>query len=289
MKNLGYYNGKFGLIEEMTVPMNDRVHFFGDGVYDATCSRNHVVYLIDEHIDRFFNSAGLLKIRMPFTKAELKKLLQEMVAKVEGEDLFVYWQVTRGTAPRTHAFPDVEPNLWITVTPMTFRNLKERIALTSMEDTRYLHCNIKTLNLLPSVMAAQKAVEDNCFETVFHRGDIVTECAHSNVSILKDGILKTHPDGHYILPGIAKKHLIMACKKLEIPVDETTYTMEELRDADEIIVTSSSNFCLVAGTLEGKPVGGKAPQLIDSLQEVLIQEFNEYCAPGVKKSCETTV
>ncbi len=277
MENLGYYNGTFGPIEEIMIPMNDRVHFFGDGVYDATCSRNHVIYLIDEHIDRFFNSAGLLKIKLPYTKAELKSILQEMVEKVDGKDLFVYWQATRGTAPRNHAFPDVEPNLWITITPMTFRDLKERVTLTSAEDTRFLHCNIKTLNLLPSVMAAEKAKQKNCFESVFHRGDIVTECAHSNVSILKDGVLKTHPNDHFILPGVAKAHLIMACKKLQIPVDETPYTLDELRAADEIIVTSSSNFCLVANTFEGKPVGGKAPELVDSIQEVLMKEFTDYC------------
>ena len=277
MENLGYYNGTFGPIEEIMIPMNDRVHFFGDGVYDATCSRNHVIYLIDEHIDRFFNSAGLLKIKLPYTKAELKSILQEMVEKVDGKDLFVYWQATRGTAPRNHAFPDVEPNLWITITPMTFRDLKERVTLTSAEDTRFLHCNIKTLNLLPSVMAAEKAKQENCFESVFHRGDIVTECAHSNVSILKDGVLKTHPNDHFILPGVAKAHLIMACKKLQIPVDETPYTLDELRAADEIIVTSSSNFCLVANTFEGKPVGGKAPELVDYIQEVLMKEFADYC------------
>ena len=277
MDNLGYYNGTFGPIDEVMIPMNDRVHFFGDGVYDATCSRNHVIYLLDEHIDRFFNSAGLLKIHLPFTKSELKAILQEMVNKVEGKDLFVYWQVTRGTAPRNHAFPDVEPNLWITISQMKFRNLKERVALTSTEDTRFLHCNIKTLNLIPSVMAAEKAEEENCFECVFHRGEIVTECAHSNVSILKNGTLKTHPNDHYILPGVAKAHLIKACKQLQIPVDETPYTLDELRDADEVIVTSSSNFCLVADKFEGHTVGGKAPELIDELQGVLMKEFEDYC------------
>lgn len=277
MENLGYYNGTFGPIEEIMIPMNDRVHYFGDGVYDATCSRNHVIYLIDEHIDRFFNSAGLLKIKLPYTKAELKSILQEMVEKVDGKDLFVYWQATRGTAPRNHAFPDVQPNLWITITPTTLPDMTERIPLTSTEDTRYLHCNIKTLNLLPSVMAAEKAEEENCLECVFHRGDIVTECAHSNVSILKDGVLKTHPNDHFILPGIAKAHLIKACKQLQIPVDETPYTVEELRAADEIIVTSSSKFCMVASSFEGKPVGGKAPELVDSIQEVLMKEFTDYC------------
>ena len=191
--------------------------------------------------------------------------------------LFVYWQVTRGTAPRAHAFPNVHANLWITITPLNFRNLEERVQLSSIEDTRYLHCNIKTLNLIPSVMAAQKAEEESCFETVFHRGEIVTECAHSNVSILKNGELITHPNDNYILPGIAKHHLILACNQVGIPVKEKTFTLQELREADEVIVTSSSNFCLVADQFEGKSVGGKANELIGILQEVLINEFRSYC------------
>ncbi|WP_455715907.1 aminotransferase class IV [Anaerosporobacter sp.] len=277
MENLGYYNGAFGPLEEMTVPMNDRVHFFGDGVYDATCCTNHVIYLVDEHIDRFYHSSSLIKIDLPFTKEELKSILQDMVNKVDGENLFVYWQVTRGTATRNHAFPKVNPNLWIMIMPLKFNDLKERIKLTSMEDTRFLHCNIKTLNLLPAVMAAQKASEEGCFETVFHRDTIVTECAHSNVSIIKDGVLKSHPNDCYILDGIAKRHLFKACKELHIPVEETTYTLDELLEADEVIVTSSSNFCLVADAFEGKPVGGKAPELINALQDNLMTEFRSYC------------
>ena len=277
MENLGYYNGEFGPLEEMTIPMNDRVHFFGDGVYDATCCTNHVIYLVDEHIDRFYQSSSLISIDLPYSKAEVKSILQKMVGKVDGENLFVYWQVTRGTATRNHAFPNVKPNLWIMITQLKFNNLTERIKLSSMEDTRFLHCNIKTLNLIPSVMASQKAAEENCFETVFHRGDIVTECAHSNVSILKDGVLISHPSDQYILDGIAKRHLFMACRELNIAIDERTYTLEELRDADEVIVTSSSNFCLVADTFEGRTVGGKASGLIKELQDYLMAEFRNYC------------
>lgn len=277
MENLGYYNGKFGPLEEMTIPMNDRVHFFGDGVYDATCCTNHVIYLVDEHIERFYQSSSLIRIDLPYSKAELKSILQEMVGKVDGDNFFVYWQVTRGTAARNHAFPDVKPNLWIMITQLRFNDLSERIKLSSMEDTRFLHCNIKTLNLIPSVMASQKAVEEDCFETVFHRGDIVTECAHSNVSILKAGVLISHPSDQYILDGIAKRHLFKACKELNIPVEEKLYTLDELRNADEVIVTSSSNFCLVADTFEGRTVGGKAPDFIETLQKNLMAEFRSYC------------
>ena len=106
MENLGYYNGKFGPLEEMQVPMLDRVCFFGDGCYDATYSRNHVIYALDEHLDRFYNSAALLGIHLKQTKAEMGALLTEMVEKVDCGEQFVYWQVTSGTAMRNHAYPD---------------------------------------------------------------------------------------------------------------------------------------------------------------------------------------
>lgn len=98
MKTLGYYNGTYDELDRMMVPMNDRVCYFGDGVYDAGPCRNYHIFAIDEHIDRFFNNAALLEIRMPCTKAELKALLQELVQKLDTGDLFVYYQVTRGTA-----------------------------------------------------------------------------------------------------------------------------------------------------------------------------------------------
>lgn len=278
MRTLGYYNGKFAEIDEMTVPMNDRVCYFGDGVYDATMSRNYKIFALDEHIDRFFNSAGLLKIKIPHTKDELKALLNEMVRKMDSGNLFVYWQVTRGTADRNHAFPEVEANVWITLRPCELADIYQPMKLISAEDTRFLHCNIKTLNLLPSVMAAQKAAEAGCDETVLHRGGRVTECAHSNVHIIQDGMLKTAPADNLILPGIARAHLIAMCKRLGIAVNETPYTLDELRQAEEVIVTSSGQLCGVAVELDGQPVGGTRPELVAELQRELLAEFMEATA-----------
>ncbi|MBR9649194.1 MAG: D-amino acid aminotransferase [Clostridium tyrobutyricum] len=277
MKTLGYYNGKYDLIENMTIPMNDRACYFGDGVYDAAFSRNNVIFALDEHIDRFFNSAGLLRIKIPYTKDELKTLLIDMVKKVDAVEQFVYWQVTRGTAMRDHVFPgdDVKANIWITLEPWNIEYKQQKLKLITLEDTRFLHCNIKTLNLLPNVMAAQKAKENNCQETVFHRGDRVTECAHSNVSIIKDGIFKTAPTDNLILPGIARAHIIKMCKRFGIPVDETPFVLRELMDADEVIVTSSGDFCMTACEIDGKPVGGKAPEIVEKLQNALVDEFLE--------------
>ena len=276
LKNLGYYNGNYGEIEEMSIPMNDRVCYFGDGVYDATYSRNYKIFALDEHIDRIYNSASLLNINITETKDEMKAILQEMVDKMDSGENFVYWQVTRGTAKRNHAFPENEKtNLWITISPKDIVDTYKKIKLITMEDTRFFHCNIKTLNLIPSVMASEKAKQAGCDETVFHRGERVTECAHSNVHILKDGAFVTAPTDNLILPGIARAHLIKACKKLGIPVSEVPYTVDELMNADEIIVSSSGSLCLAAEEIDGKRVGGKAPELLKKLQDEVLREFIE--------------
>ena len=276
MKNLGYYNGKFGEIEEMSIPMNDRVCFFGDGVYDATYSRNYRIFTLDEHVDRFYNSASLLGMNITETKEELKAILNEMVSKMDTGENFVYWQITRGTAIRNHVFPEnAKTNLWITISHKDIVDTYKKVRLITMEDTRFFHCNIKTLNLIPSVIASEKAKQAGCDETIFHRGERVTECAHSNVHIIKDGVFRTAPTDNLILPGIARAHLIKACKKLGIPVSEEPYTLTELMNADEIIISSAGSLCLAAEEIDGKRVGGKAPEILKKLQDEVLREFME--------------
>ena len=277
MKELAYYDGKIGLPEEMTVPFNDRVHFFGDGVYDATVGGNHKVFLMQEHLDRFYSSARALDIKIPMEKQELGELLTDLLSRVDGQTHFVYWQVTRGAASRNHVYAeDMKGKLWVMIRPNTLRDPEKAIRLNTRRDTRFYHCNIKTLNLLPSVMAAQEAAESGYDETVFHRGDIVTECAHSNVSILKDGVFISHPNDELILRGIAKTHMIQACYRLGIQVLERPFTLEELKGADEIIVTSSSNFCLHAESLDGIAAGGKDPEALKAIRDEVIGEYLSY-------------
>ena len=274
MKHLGYYNGAFGEIETMTVPMNDRVCYFGDGVYDASYSRNYKIFALDEHIDRLYNSAALLRIDIRETKEEMRDILTEMVAKMDTGENFVYWQVTRGTAMRNHVFPkEGRANLWIVIYPKKIVDTYKKIKLMTKPDTRFFHCNIKTLNLIPAVMASEEALEAGCDETVLHRGGRVTECAHSNVHMLKDGVFRTAPTDNLILPGIARAHLIGACRRLGIPVDETPFTVEEMMAADEVIVTSSGSLCLAAEEIDGKAVGGGAAATLRALQDAVVAEF----------------
>ena len=277
MKNLGYYNGKYDEIENMVIPMNDRASYFGDGVYDATYSRNHIIWNLQEHLDRLYNSAKLLQIEPPCSKEEMAEILKDMVKKVDNGNQFVYWQVTRGTADRNHAFPKgVKSNLWIMLRPRDVFDTYKKVKVVTTEDTRFLHCNIKTLNLIPSVMAAQKAEDAGVDECIFHRNGRVTECAHSNVHIIRDGKLVTAPLDNLILPGIARANLIKAAKALGYEVEEVPYMLEDLMNAEEVMISRCGAFCQPVCEVDGKPVGGKQPEMLKKLQDYLMAEYLEF-------------
>ena len=287
MKNLAYYGGKIDLIENMTVPMTDRVCWFADGVYDATCTRNGVIYRLDDHVDRFFNSASMIRIDLPFTKEELKILLKDLVSRVDAsetnEECALYWQITRAAnVPRNHIFPkgdNILPNLWVTVTPRALPDTYRKKKLITKEDIRYYMCNVKTLCLLPSVLAAQAAEDVGADECVQYRVNCdglearVTEGAHTNVHCLKDGVFYTAPLDNLILPGIARKNLLRICGNLGIPTKEAPFSLDFFRNADELLFSSSSNFCLSATHLDGEPVGGKDPVLLKRIQDALTADY----------------
>lgn len=274
MKELGYYNGKIGELSEMTVPMNDRACWFGDGVYEAQMCRNYKIFTLDEHVDRLFSSAAQLEIRVPMEKEELKELLRGLVRKMDTGNLMLYYQVTRGSGPRSHAFPKGPANLWVTLTPREMNLSREPVGLITAEDTRFLHCNIKTLNLIPSVLANQRAQEAGCYECVLYRpGGRVTEGSHSNVHILRDGVFFTAPADNLILPGITRAHLIAACGRLGIPVKQEPFTVEELKGAEEIFTSSSTRPCARACRVDGQEAGMKRPDLFEKICRALTDEY----------------
>ena len=276
MKDIAYYNGKIGRIDEVQAPITDRGFYFGDGVYDAAMVNNKKIFALDDHLDRFYNSLKLLRIEPPMQRDELTKTLNELVSQLDSDaPHMLYWQSTRAVAHRMHAFPKGgKASLMAFSEPCGLDRQDHPYKLISVEDTRFLHCNIKTLNLIPSVMASEKAKRAGCQETVFYReGGRVTECAHSNVHIIKNGALYTAPLDNLILPGIARKHLIQACDRLGISVHEEPYCLEDLFAAEEVLVTSSSNLCLHAHEIDGKPVGGMRPELIEALRKEVIGEF----------------
>lgn len=275
MQNIAYYNGESGPIEQMRVPMTDRGFYFGDGVYDVAYTRNHIIYALDEHVDRFYSCIGQLGINPPMPREQLIELLRSLSAQVDDGEQLVYWQGTRGSGLRNHTYEenDVPCNLTVMIRPAKIKPVYEPIKLVSAEDKRFLYCNIKTICLLPSVLTAQMAQRAGADETVLHRGERVTECSHSNISILKGGHFITPPTDEYILAGIGRAHLMAACEALDIPIEKRIFTMDELREADEIIVSSASALCLSARELDGTPIGGNDQSNLRRLQDYLVNDW----------------
>lgn len=279
MKEVGYYNGEIGEMSEIKCPIMDRAVYFGDGCYDATYVENGVIFAIEDHFDRFYNSCRLLRIPFQYSRDELKDILYSLVEKFDGKGGILYWQTSRGTAPRDHLFPDeteVKPNLMAFLVPKELSPKEKEFHVITLEDTRFLHCNIKTLNLISSVIANQKAKEAGCQEVIFHRGDKVTEMAHSNVSFIIDGTLVYHPFDNKVLPGIAIKHLIKTAEKLGIPTRAEEITVTEALNADELIITSSGTLCNRITEVDKIPVGGRADEIFHKLQDAAWDEFFVY-------------
>jgi len=275
MENLGYYNGKYDLIENMYVPMNDRACFFGDGIYEAAYARNRIVYALDEHIDRLYESAALLDINVPHTKDEMADIIRDLVGKVDSDDVLVYFQVSRGTQARSHTpDPDLVGNLWVTVRPMKLRDSYAPMTLMLLEDTRHLYCNVKTLNLMSAVLASKAALERGVDEAVLYRGNLITECTHSNIFIITENHeLKTAPISNMILPGVSRAHLLDAAASIGVPIIEEAFSIEEMFSARDVIVTASGALCRPVSEIDGKPVGGRAQALLSQLREIVMNDF----------------
>ena len=280
MKDIAYYNGKIGRIDEVQAPITDRGFYFGDGVYDAAMVNNKKIFELEDHLDRFYNSLKLLRIEPPMQRDELTKTLNELVSQLDSDaPHMLYWQSTRAVPHRMHAFPKGgKASLMAFSEPCGLDRQDHPYKLISVEDTRFLHCNIKTLNLIPNCMAMQQAVEAGCDEVVFHRGDRVTEGAHSGLAILKDGVFCTPPADNLILPSITRKHFLTLCDKLGVPTRIAPFTVDELKNADEVMILSTGTHCVGACELDGKPLGGKDPALLDKLQKAYQQWFNEETA-----------
>ena len=152
MKNIAYYNGKIGNVEDMMIPMNERSSWFGDGVYDAMFTINHIPLALEDHLHRFYRSARAIDIEVPMPFEELREMVLRFCREIDSPDAMAYVQATRGVGMRGHAYRFVEgkPSLWVFVTPDVLDPTDREYSCITMEDTRYFHCNIKTINLLPS-------------------------------------------------------------------------------------------------------------------------------------------
>ncbi len=265
---IGYFNGVFGNPDEMTIPMNDRSVYYGDAVYDAILVLNRKPFTLDLHLDRLYRSCAMAEITFTMPREELKGEIDKLLAMGPDGQAMLYVQVSRGTAPRKHEFPaDTKPNLLMFVSPIKLPPRDKRATLYSIDDLRFQYCNIKTTNLMPNVFAAQKATSQGATEALLHRGDRVTEAAHSSILMLKDGALVAPPLDELILPGITRAILTSLCGEMKVPVVERIITVDELINADEIILCSTTKNVIFVYEIDEKAVGGKDQALAKTLQD----------------------
>ena len=250
--SIAYYNGKICAPEEIRIPLTDRAVFFGDGIYDAALGCNRKPYLLEKHVNRFLSNRKRLGIPMPISENEFYDTISELIERYGDGCFFLYFQLTRYSDMRRHACHERRrANLLMTVTPTEMPRADRRLKLVCYQDLRYGYCDIKTLNLLPSVMASTYAEALGADEAVFIRDGIVTECAHSNISIIRGGELITHPKNNRILPGIMREELLHICREMGINCREEEFSREELFTADEVIVSSSTKLFSLVDKIDG--------------------------------------
>lgn len=281
-KDIVYVNGKFVPRADARVSVDDRGFVFGDGVYEVLRAINGRLFAAKFHNDRLRRSLEGIRIALPDGDsperfAEIGKQLLKENELVNGEAT-VYMQVTRGASTRVHAFPpaDIKPTIYISVARFTpsAEFAQNGASVISHPDLRWGRCDLKTLNLLPNVLASQVAKERGAFEAMLVRDGVVTEGAKTNFFGVVDGSLRTHPCDNHILPGITRSVLRDLARDLDIHLDETPIKAEEIPSLSELFLTGTTADVMPVVRVDGKPVGsGKPGELTRRLQRVLAESL----------------
>ncbi len=285
MSRIAYVNGRYLPLRDAKVHVEDRGYQFADGVYEVCEVRGG--RLIDEqrHIERLQRSLRELRIRMPMSPAALGVILREVVARNRIGYGIVYLQITRGVARRDHAFPapQVEPSLVVTARPLNMaRNaaLAEKgIAVVSVPDNRWGRVDIKSIGLLPNVLARQAAIEQGARDAWFVDKDgAVTEAASANAWIVTPaGTLVTRHADQAILRGITRTVLFDVIKAQNLEVEERAFTLKETFAAREAFITSASQIVLPVISIDGRPIGDGRP---GPVAIALRRDFHRYAKAG---------
>ncbi|MBK5104771.1 MAG: D-amino acid aminotransferase [Burkholderiales bacterium] len=254
-----YLNGEWMPIEKAMIPVLDRGFIFGDGVYEVIpCYSGHP-FRLREHLTRLQSSLDGVRIENPYSLDRRVELVCEMVAKNPWEDQGVYLQVTRGVAPRDHAFPKgVKPTVFMMSNPLTTppQSLREQgVPAVTVTDNRWLRCDIKSVSLLANCLLRQAAADQGAVESVLLRDGFLTEGSASNIFVVRDGLIITPPKTNFILPGITYDVVVELARANRLPLEIRQVSEAEVRDADELWLTSSTKEVLPISTLDGKPVG----------------------------------
>jgi D-alanine transaminase len=274
-----FLNGKLVPIEQASVSVLDRGFIFGDGVYELVPVYSRVPFRLDEHLTRLERSLGEAKIRNPYSRAQWRSNIYQVIDAQTFEDQGVYFQVTRGVAKRDHAFPkSLEPTVFMMSNPLVSppqAQVDKGGAAVSAIDNRWLRCDIKSISLIGNCLLRQLSAEAGAVETILFRDGKLTEASASNVFIVKRGVIHSPPKSNLILPGITYDVVSELARANNLPIEFRDVAEAEVRAADEIWVTSSSKEVLAIVELDGKPVGDGRPGPVFRRMHQLYQEFKQ--------------
>ena len=278
------WNDKIVERSEVKIDMEDRGYQFADGIYDVVRAYNGKFFTLNEHVDRLFSSAEKIELVMPFTKDELKQLLSTLMKENGISTGNIYMQVTRGIGiPRNHTYTDPElvPPVFTattTIVPRDQEKMDRGMSAFIVPDMRWLRCDIKSISLLGNIMAKHEAHKKGGDEAILHRDGIVTECSSSNIWMIKDDTIYTHPDGNLVLPGITKIMLLKVAREAGMLVKEEAFTIEDLKKADEVFASSTTMEAMPIISIDGNPVGhGKRGAVVEKLQQLYVDAVEEEC------------
>jgi D-alanine transaminase len=262
-QNILYLNGEFLPVDEAKISVLDRGFIFGDGVYEVIPVYGGNLFRLDEHIKRLENSLVQIRIPPPLSTEKWYEILSELVRRNGGGDLSIYLQITRGVAPRDHAFPPgISPTIMAMANPLqpvASELLSHGVGAITMDDFRWQYCDIKAIALLANILARQEALDSNAAEAIFIRNGLVTEGAASNVFIVKNREIITPAKTQHLLPGITRDLILELAVENRIPCSEGDITIEEMQKADEIWLTSSTREIVPVTKLNGSSVGNGNP------------------------------
>lgn len=259
-----FFDGQFLPKDEVRISPDDRGFLFADGVYEVVRVYRGQPFLMDEHLRRLRYSLGEVRISLPQIET-LHDIARELIRRndlAQGE-ASIYIQVTRGVAPRKHAFPAAltPATLYVTASPFLPRREKwaEGVAVILVPDIRWARCDVKSLALLPNVLASQAAKEQGAEEAIFVRDGFLTEGAHTNACAVIDGEVTTHPATNRILAGITRGLVLELCAGLGIPYRERPIAADALDAAQEMMILGTTTEIMPVIAVDGRPVGNGRP------------------------------
>jgi D-alanine transaminase len=272
-----YLNGQFLPIEEARIPVLDRGFIFGDGVYELIPVYSRRPFRLGEHLARLQHSLDGIRLANPHSEAEWESLIGGLIARNPGEDLSLYLHITRGVAPRDHAFPKgVAPTVFMMANPLApppAALVESGVAAVTASDNRWLRCDIKAISLLPNVLLRQLAVDAGAMETILLRDGFLSEGAASNIFAVRDDKLLAPPKNYLMLPGITYDVVLELAAANGIASEVREVSEFDIRTAQELWLTSSTREVLAITTLDGQPVGSGKPGPLFRKMHGLYQAF----------------